>query len=124
MSDLKPKSERIKIGKEYYGLRFTLNAIDQIQDHFDIPISELGSLMEDERTSFKAIRYILTVLINEDAQIRGDQDEVVSTVDEMFVGRNIDVKNMEEITNTMLRSFVGSLPETEGEEEIPNVVSE
>jgi hypothetical protein len=38
MSDLKPKGTKIQLGNQQYGMRFTLNAIDDIQEHFDVPI--------------------------------------------------------------------------------------
>lgn len=124
MSDLRPKAEQIKLGNNEYGLRFTLNAIDEIQDHFDAPISKLVDILGDERKSFKAIKYILTVTVNEDIQVRKDEGEDVNLIDEKFVGRYIDTKNMAEITNALLRSFSTSIPETEEEDIIPNEVSE
>ena len=92
MSDLRPKAEQIKLGNNEYGLRFTLNAIDEIQDHFDAPISKLVDILGDEIKSFKAIKYILTVTVNEDIQVRKDEGEDVNLIDEKFVGRYIDTK--------------------------------
>jgi len=124
MSDLRPKGTKIKLGKEEYGLRFTLNAIDDIQDHFDMPIEDLKTLFDDSKTRFKNLKYLLTLLINEDIDcIKDEMGEEKAHVDERFVGRHINSNNMREIMSTVLKAFSSSLPETEGDE-IPNGESE
>lgn len=124
MSDLRPKGTKIKLGKEEYGLRFTLNAIDDIQDHFDIPISELTNLFKDEKKQIKSLRYLLTLLINEDIDCTNDETgETKPLLDERYVGRHIDSKNMQEVMSTILRAFSSATPETD-EDEIPNAQSE
>lgn len=123
MSDLRPKGTKIKLGKEEYGLRFTLNAIDDIQDHFDMAIEDLNKLFDDSKTRFKNLKYLLTLLINEDIDCVNDETgEEIPHVDERFVGRHIDSNNMKEIMETILRAFTNATPESD--EESPNEASE
>jgi len=110
MSELKPKKTTIKLGDKEYGLLFNLNAIDDIQDRFDIPISELSDLLSDERKSFKALRGLLTILINEALSDDGQEP-----VDERFVGRKITMDNIEDLSEAIQESFKEGLPEGDGE---------
>ena len=122
MSDLKPKGKKITLGGKEYGLRFTLNAIDDIQDHFDIPIEDLGKLFKDSKTRIRNLRYLLTVLINEDIDCVNDEnDEKISHVEERFVGRQIDANNMQSMMTAIMNSFTAGTPESE---ESPNAQSE
>ncbi len=124
MSDLRPKGTKIKLGKEEYGLRFTLNAIDDIQDHFDMAIEDLNKLFDDSKTRFKNLKYLLTLLINEDIDcVKDETGEEIPHVDERYVGRHIDSNNMKEIMGTILRAFTASTPEVD-EDEAPNAQSE
>jgi len=122
MSDMKPKGTKIEIGGREFGLRFTLNAIDDIQDHFDTPISELGLLLDNEKTRIKTLRYLLTVLINEDIDCIADETSEKQThVNERWIGRNIDLHNAGKIVTAIAGALSGSMPETE--DEIPNATS-
>ena len=94
MSDLNTKSNTITINGQEYGMRFTINAIDDIQDHFDIPISDLSSVMSDERHSIRNLRYLITVLINEDIDIKNDAGANIPHVNERYIGRYINSSNM------------------------------
>ena len=114
MSDLKPKPVTIELGGKEYGLLFTLNAIDDIQDRLDIPISGIGDLLSDERMAFKGLRILLTILINEaidDAETGGPH------VEERWVGRKITMDKIDELKDAIYASFADALPE--GEDENP-----
>lgn len=113
MSDLNPKSNKIKLGNNEYGLRFTLNAIDDIQDHFDITIQELADLFADGKKQIANIRYILTLLINEDIDCRNDDGENIPRVTERFVGRYIDAPNIKNMTASIYGAFTNTLPESD-----------
>lgn len=65
MSDLRPRAVPISIGGREYGLLFDLNAIDEIQEALDAPISTLPDLLNDPLKSPGAVRTVLTALINE-----------------------------------------------------------
>jgi hypothetical protein len=119
MSDLRPKKPTIILGEKEYPMLFSLNVIDEIQDHFDVPISQLTELLKDERNAFKSVKFILAQLINEGFA----DEESDETVTERFIGRKITTQNIKEITIAILKAFSGSIPETD-EEEIPNSKSE
>lgn len=124
MSNLKPTSVKINLGGEEYGLRFTINAVDDIQDHFDIPISEMYSLMKDERKAFSNIKAILTILINENIDCENeDRTEKLPHVDARFIGRRMDVSNIGELSSAITSAFAGSAPLPDGEDETPNAES-
>jgi hypothetical protein len=123
MSDMKPKGTKLKLGNAEYGLRFTLNAIDDIQDHFDVPIENLGELFNDSKKRIRNLRYILTVLINEDIDCVNDETgEKTAHVDERYVGRHIDANNMQEMMAAVFNSFRSGTPKSD--DEAPNGQSE
>lgn len=123
MSDLKPKGTKIKLGKNEYGMRFTINAIDDIQDKFDITIEDLTKLFKDSKKRFKNLKYLLSLLINEDIDCFKDETgEEIPHVDERYVGRHIDSNNMKDIMETILMTFTNGTPESD--EEAPNAQSE
>lgn len=121
MSDLRPKHTEIELGGKTYGLLFDLNAIDEIQDRFDIPISQLGELMSDERKTFKALKTLLAILINEAID---DSESGEPHVTDAFVGRKITVADIVNLKGKVFAAFTGSLPQNDGDDEIPNVTSE
>ena len=124
MSDMRPEGVKIKLGDKEYRLLFTLNAIDDIQEHFDMPISELGKVFSDEKTQIRNLRYLLTLLINEDIDCQNDFNGTDTPhLEERYVGRHIHDKNIHEMMTAVFNSFTGSIPEGE-EDEIPNEVSE
>ena len=123
MSDLRPKGTKIKLGKNEYGMRFTINAIDDIQDKFDITIEDLTKLFKDSKKRFKNLKYLLSLLINEDIDcIKDETGEEIPHVDERYVGRHIDSNNMKDIMETILMTFTNGTPE--GDDEAPNAQSE
>lgn len=121
MSDLQPKGTGVKLGEREYQLLFTLNAIDDIQSHFDIDISDIGELFQESKKSIPTLRYILTVLINEGIDAHNDvSEEKWAKLDERYVGRQINSQNMREFMTAVFKSFSDSVPE--GEEDTPNAV--
>ena len=116
MSDLRPKSIKIKLGGVEYGLRFSLNAIDEIQDHFDKSILDLGDIMKDERKHFKNTAYILSVLINEEIDFQNETlSEKLPHIDEVFIGRRITLSNYRTATGKVFESFGASASEDESD---------
>lgn len=120
MSDLKPQSRKIMLGKNQYGMRFTVNTIDDIQEKFDISIQSIQDLFTDERHQMRNLRYLLTLLINEDIDCDNDETgEKRQHVDERYVGRHITLSNMKSIMEAVYATCKESTPE--GEDEDPNV---
>jgi hypothetical protein len=123
MSDLKPASTKIKLGNNEYGMRFTLNTIDDIQEKYDIPISELDKLFKDEKRQIRNLRYLITLLINEDIDCTADETgEKKPHVNERFVGRHITAQNINELTASIYQCFIDGAPK--GDDDAPNSQSE
>jgi hypothetical protein len=133
MSDLKPKGKRITLGNEQYGLLFTLNAIDDIQDSFDIDIGDMPGLFHDKvedgkvvpnRDKTKNLCKLLAILINECIDCEKDLGQPERThVDARYVGRHITASNWTAMANDILDAFRTSSPERE-DDDIPNAASE
>jgi hypothetical protein len=117
MSDMNPKPTPIKLGDKEYGLLFTINAIDDIQDHFDIAILDITELLNDPKKQIKAIRYLLTVLINEGIDWQNDHGGDEPHVDERYVGRLITAQNINYVVGSILAAFSSGAPESD---ETPN----
>ena len=118
MSDLRPKPLKIEIGGKEYGLLFNLNAIDEIQDKLDIPLSKLYEAMNDERRVFKVLKTMLAVMINEAID---DAESGDPHVDEKFIGRKIKVSDISNLKSSVYSAFTDSMPEASDD---PNVESE
>lgn len=126
MSDLRPSGTKITLGGKEYGMRFTLNAIDDIQEHFGIDISDLSGLFAEPNKRIKSIRYLLTLLINEDIDCVADETgEPAKHLDERYVGRQIDAANIHTMMGAIMHSFSDGAPKRDdSEDEAPNVKGE
>jgi hypothetical protein len=120
MSDLKPKGNKITLGGKEFGMLCTLNALDEIQDKFDISITELDGLLKDERKVFKVIKYLVTLFINEWID---DKENGMEHVTERWVGRKITPSNLKILQSGVQQSFIDSSPIADGDED-PNLASE
>ena len=125
MSDLRPKPQVVKLEDKEYPMQFTLNVIDDIQDHFDIAIEDLEKLFNNKKKVMGNLRYILTLLINEGLDCEADETgERKPHVDERFIGRKIKPDNMNEVISGIYKAFSASKPKSEDEdEESPNAQS-
>lgn len=112
MSDLRPKPQQIEIGGKKYGVLFNLNAIDEIQDKFNIPISKLADLMQDERKVFKVLKSLIAILINEAID---DAENGEPHIDEKFIGRKITVADIPNLKMNVFSAFTMGMPESDGD---------
>ena len=64
MSDLRPKPVEITIAGEKYGILFTLDAIDEIQDKYDLPLSEVTGMLFNERKRVSTLKTLIAILVN------------------------------------------------------------
>ena len=119
MSDLRPKPLKIEIGGKEYGLLFNLNAIDEIQDALDLPISEVYKAMNDERRVFKVLKTMLAVMINEAINDAESGEEHVTPE---FVGRKIKVSDIKSMKEKAYKAFTDGMPDAEDDD--PNGESE
>lgn len=120
MSDLRPKPGTISLGGNEYGVLFSINVIDDIQDHFDISIEQLSDVLQDPHKRFKVLKYLLTALINEAID---DEESGKPHVDIQWVGRKLRPDNMGELVSKSLKALHVSMPETE-DDDSPNAQSE
>lgn len=108
MSDLRPKHPEIEIGGKKYSVLFDLNAIDEIQDKFNIPISQLTDLLHDQRQVFKVLKFLLAILINEAID---DSESGEPHVDEKFIGRKIKLSDIPTLKSKVFLAISAGVPE-------------
>jgi arginine/lysine/ornithine decarboxylase len=118
MSDLRPKPVEITLDGKTYGLLFTLNVIDDIQDKTGLPINDVIDALHDDYKRFKTLKTLLALMINEYI----DEYELKETyVTERYVGRKIGVYGIEEMVSKIASALTLSYPEEDGS---PNPQSE
>lgn len=127
MSDLKPKGKKIILGytkqpdgtmtPNEFGMRFTLNAIDDIQDKFGVSIEGIESLFKDNKNVMRNLTELLAILINEDSACVFDETgEKRKTVDARFVGRHIDVGNAKATIGVIFDVLNTGMPKAEDDD--------
>ncbi len=117
MSDLRPLGVPVEIDGVERHLLFTLNVIDDIQEHFD---KELGQIINDlmsKEISTKVLRYVLMALLNDEAE-RKD----LKPYTDREIGWIITLENQLEFTIKILEAYGISLPKGD-EETDPNRMS-
>jgi len=126
MRDLKPQGIPIKIGTDDYGLRFTLNVIDDIQHHFNRSIAELPKILNEPIENYANMRYILTLLVNEDIDCICDETgEKKPYIDERYLGRHIfDYNAIGSIGDIIYTAFIQHMPKRNEDAPDPNPKSE
>ncbi len=122
MSDLRPRGTPVVIDGEERHLLFTLNAIDEIQDHFDAPMSDVWDKLTDKRESEKTIRYLICALLNDEAAREQRNGKELKSYTEEEVGWAITVGNVNEIMMALLDTYGLSLPEPD-EDDSPKAES-
>lgn len=119
MSDLKPRGVPVMVeGVERHFL-FTLNVIDEIQDHYNLALSEVIDKLTDKSQAYKTLRYIIMALLNDEAERENATgNDKYKKVTEKETGWLITLENEEEILIAVFKAYGLSLPE--GEDEYPN----
>lgn len=115
MSALKSGAYPVTINGKEYGLLFSLNALDEVQEKFG-SYDKLDEVFNDENPDlFKDMRWLLALLINEAILA---EDENAQTLDEKKVGRMIHAGNLKEIQDAIFKSFArGTMGDDEPEED-------
>ena len=134
MSDLKPKGKAVNLGGQTYGMLFTLNAIDDIQEHFNIDIYDMSNLFKDKvendqiivnRNKMRNLCWLLALLINENLDCEKDMGKPERAhVDARFVGRHITAGNWTSMANKILDAFREAAPVNDEDDTDPNSASE
>lgn len=118
MSDLRPKSTKITLGGEEYGLLFSIKAVDEIQDHFDMPILDLATVLSEPRKMYKNAAHILAVLINANIDCLNDDGEKRPYTDEAYITKHFTTGEFRNATKKIFQAFIASAPEP-GEDSDP-----
>lgn len=115
MGALKSGAFPVELNGKEYGLLFSLNALDEVQEKFGgyDKLSEVFN--EDNPNLFKDTRWLLTLLINEALLA---EDENAQMLDEKKVGRLIHAGNLQEVQSAIFKSFAqGTAGDEEAQEE-------
>ena len=113
MSSLQPKGIPFEIGGVKRKILFTLAAVDEIQEKYDLPVSRVIAKMAEEREVYATVASLATILIND--EIRRDQTGE-KEVTEQEVKWMLDVPAADALVGVILRSYGYSLPQAEEED--------
>ena len=102
MGALKSGAFPVELNGKEYGLLFSLNALDEVQEKFGgyDKLSEVFN--KDNPNLFKDTRWLLTLLINEALLA---EDENAQLLEEKRVGRLIHAGNLQEVQSAIFKSF-------------------
>lgn len=103
MSALQNGAYPVTLNGKEYGLLFSLNALDAIQEKFGGYDKLQEILSNDNKDLFKNIKWLFTLLINE---ARLADDENAESLTEDRVGRIVTAGNIGEIKNAIYTAFV------------------
>lgn len=123
MSDLRPKGVPVMIDGVERHLLFTLNVIDNIQEHFDMTLEEVIDLLTDKRKSNQTLKTILMMLLEDEVERKeytGGAGEL-KKYSQKEIGWLVTVDNVTEILLAVLKAYGLSLPEPG--DDFPNLES-
>lgn len=109
MSDLQPTGKILVIGGEERRLLFTLNVVDEVQDHYGCSLEEVIDRLTDKKESAKTLRYLTMTLLNDEAE--RSPKAGLKTYTEKEAGWIITRDNVLEVTMAVLQAYGLSLPE-------------
>ena len=118
MRDLLPTGAPVDIGGKTRRFIFNLNVVDELQEHYDEPLSTvMAKLFSDDQDRNEYLKTVVTVLINEDVAIHNDESsDKWDFVDTKSVGRMITIKNRWPIMQAIMQAYTEGLPEVEKDE--------
>lgn len=118
MNAMKSGAYPITLNGEEYGLLFSLNALDEMQERFGGYDKLHEVFNQDNKDWVKDTRWLFTLLINE---ARLAENENAETLSEQKVGRLINAGNLREIQQAIFAAFATG---TTGEKENNNNITE
>lgn len=114
MNAMKSGAYPITLNGEEYGLLFSLNALDEMQERFGGYDKLHEVFNQNNKDWVKDTRWLFTLLINE---ARLAENENAETLSEQKVGRLINAGNLREIQQAIFAAFATG---TTGEKENNN----
>lgn len=118
MNAMKSGAYPITLNGEEYGLLFSLNALDEMQERFGGYDKLHEVFNQNNKDWVKDTRWLFTLLINE---ARLAENENAETLSEQKVGRLINAGNLREIQQAIFAAFAAG---TTGEKENNNNITE
>ena len=67
MGNLNPKPVEIEYKGKTYRCTFTLNCIDEVQEHFNASLTDVINMIADGAQTARNVRFLVTLLLNESA---------------------------------------------------------
>lgn len=124
MSDLRPIGILIELGGVERHFLFTLNAIDAVQSHYNMPVLDALNKMFDAKEQTSALKFLTMTLINDEVEREKwkNPDSELKEVTEKEVGWMIHADNIGEVTVAILAAYRVSIPESD-ENDDPNMES-
>lgn len=127
MGDLNPQGVPLILGGEERHLLFTLNAIDEIQSKFGVPLEEAMNqlverkTLEERKIANGALKSMIQILLNDEVERLDHKGGEcgLKPVDEKEAGWMLTNSNMTEALIAVIKAYGGSLPEPD-EDEDPN----
>lgn len=117
MSSLNPAGAAVMVDGVERHLLFTLNAIEEIQERYGLPLSEVMEKFGDPMELPKVMRCIVAVLLADEAERTGGDLKVYT---EKEIGWKILEGDQIPWLTAILKAYGGSLPEAEEEDDAPN----
>ena len=118
MNAMKSGAYPITLNGEEYGLLFSLNALDEMQERFGGYDKLHEVFNQNNKDWVKDTRWLFTLLINE---ARLAENENAETLSEQKVGRLINAGNLREIQQAIFAAFAAG---TTGEKANNNNITE
>ncbi len=126
MSELKPRGVPITLDGVERHFLFTLNAIDEIQDHYKkfdengenvglnlLQVLQAMTSADNMNDTGKYLRFVVMVLLNDEADRTNEFEEVT----EKEVGEMISLENYALVMNSVLAAYGVSMPDADEDSE-------
>lgn len=120
MSDLRPIGVPVIIDGVERRMLFTLNVIDEVQEHYNKPLAEIINELLGKADALKTMRYLTYALLDDEAQRKATSGESLKQYSEKEIGWLITLENQEEILLAILKAYGLALPENNKEDISPN----
>lgn len=122
MSDISNQKFEIKLAGETHALEFNVNIIDAFQDAFDVSFMKIAEMLDDERTRYKVVRWILYAMINENVEEYNEKAMRTGTklkepVTLKGVGRKLTFEETFKLAEQLANGLLKSVPKADEDEE-------